>query len=89
MAVQRSSTIEEMWDQNSGQGGWNLNFLRDLNDWGLDTVEEFLHMLRGHKPSLEEDSVLWRQGRSGQFRVKEAYRLLTKSNDTNFPSRNI
>ncbi|KAL6311858.1 hypothetical protein AAG906_021563 [Vitis piasezkii] len=30
---------------------------------------------------------LWRQGRSGQ--VKEAYRLLTKSNDTDFPSRSI
>ena len=26
MVVQRSSTVEEMWDQNSGQGGWNLNF---------------------------------------------------------------
>ena len=88
MAAQ-NLTVEEMWDQSSGQGNWNLNFLRDFNDWELDTVGEFLHMLRGHKPSLEEDSVLWRQGRSGQFRVKEAYRLLTKSNDTNFPSRNI
>ncbi|RVW86894.1 hypothetical protein CK203_036033 [Vitis vinifera] len=46
-------------------------------------------MLRGHKPSLEEDSVLWRQGRSGRFRVKEAYSLLTRSNDTGFPSRSI
>ncbi|RVW91083.1 hypothetical protein CK203_039931 [Vitis vinifera] len=46
MAVQRSSTIEEMWDQNSGQGGWNLNFLRDFNDWELDMVGDLLHMLR-------------------------------------------
>ncbi|RVW92358.1 hypothetical protein CK203_032432 [Vitis vinifera] len=23
-------TVEEMWDQNSGQGGWNLKFLRTL-----------------------------------------------------------
>ena len=63
--------------------------MRDFNDWELDTVGEFLHMLRGHKPSLEEDSVLWRQGRSGRFRVKEAYSLLTRSNDTGFPSRSI
>ncbi|RVW19587.1 hypothetical protein CK203_115953 [Vitis vinifera] len=55
----------------------------------LDLVGDFLHILRGHKPSLEEDSVLWRQGRSGQFRVKEAYSLLTKSDDTGFPSRSI
>ena len=47
MAVQRSLTIEEMRDQNSGQGGWNLNFLRDFNDWELDMVEDLLHMLRG------------------------------------------
>ncbi|RVW30880.1 putative ribonuclease H protein [Vitis vinifera] len=89
MVVQRNSTVEEMWDQSSGQGNWNLNFLRDFNDWELDTVGEFLHILRGHKPTLEEDSVLWRQGRSGQFRVKEAYRLLAKSNDTGFPLRSI
>ncbi|RVW77399.1 hypothetical protein CK203_048088 [Vitis vinifera] len=43
----------------------------------------------GLKPSWEEDSVLWRKGRSGQFRVKEAYNLLVRSNDTNFPSRSI
>ncbi|KAJ9678515.1 hypothetical protein PVL29_020639 [Vitis rotundifolia] len=32
MTVQRNSTVEEMWDQNLGQGNWNLNFLRDFND---------------------------------------------------------
>ncbi|RVX21853.1 putative ribonuclease H protein [Vitis vinifera] len=89
MSVQRSSTVEEMWDQNSGQGGWNLNFLRDFNDWELDMVGDLLHVLRGHRPSLEEDSVIWRQGRNGQFRVKEAYSLLTNPNDTSFPSRCI
>ena len=52
-------------------------------------VGDLLHMLRGHRPSLEEDSVFWRQGRNGQFRVKEAYSLLTNSNDTGFPSRSI
>ena len=89
MVVQRSSTVEEMWDQNSNQGGWNLNFFRDFNDWELDIVRDLLHVLRGHKPSLEEDSVIWRQGRNGQFRVKEVYSLLTNPNDTGFPSRSI
>ena len=89
MVAQRNSTVEEMWDQNLGQGNWNLNFLRDFNDWELDLVGDFLHILRGCKPSLEEDSVLWRQGRSGQFRVKKAFSLLTKSDDTGFPSRSI
>ncbi|KAL6345582.1 hypothetical protein AAG906_017312 [Vitis piasezkii] len=66
-----------------------LKFWRDFNDWELDTVGDLLHMLRGHRPSLEEDSILWRQGRNGQFRVKEAYSLLTNSNDTGFPSSSI
>ncbi|RVW91856.1 putative ribonuclease H protein [Vitis vinifera] len=85
MAVQRNSTVEEMWDQNSGHGNWNLNFLRDFNDWELGLVGDFLQILRGHKPSGEEDSVLWRKGRRGQFRVKEAYNLLARSGDTAFP----
>ncbi|RVW44365.1 hypothetical protein CK203_070948 [Vitis vinifera] len=89
MAVQRNSTVEEMWDQNSGHGNWNLNFLRDFNDWELGLVGDFLQILRGHKPSGEEDSVLWRKGRRGQFRVKEAYNLLARSGDTGFPSRSI
>ena len=89
MAVHRNATVEEMWDQNSGQGGWNLNFLRDFNDWELDIVGDLLHVLRGHRPSLEEDLVLWRRGRNGQFKVKEAYSLLANPNDTVFPSRSI
>ena len=52
-------------------------------------VGDLLHMLRGHKPSLEEDSIFLRQGRNGQFRVKEAYSLLTNPNDTGFSSRSI
>ena len=30
LAAHRDATIEEMWDQNSGQGDWNLVFVRDL-----------------------------------------------------------
>ena len=52
-------------------------------------VGDLLYILRGHRPSLEDDSVMWRQGRNGQFRVKEAYRLLANPNDTVFPSRCI
>ncbi|RVW47789.1 LINE-1 reverse transcriptase-like [Vitis vinifera] len=82
MAVQRNSTVEEMWDQSSGQGNWNLNFVRDFNDWELELVGDFLQILRGHKPSWEKDSILWRKGRSGQFRIKEAYNLLARADDT-------
>ena len=38
MASHRNATVEEMWDQNFSQGGWNLRFLRDFNDWELDMI---------------------------------------------------
>ena len=63
--------------------------MRDFNDWEIELVGEFLHILRGFKPSLEEDSVIWRKGRSGQFRVKEAYSLLTNSDVMGFPHKSI
>ena len=89
LAVHRDASIEEMWDHHSGQGDWNLVFVRDFNDWELDMVGDLLHTLRGHRPSMEDDSVKWRQGRNGMFRVKEAYRLLDKPNATVFPARRI
>ncbi|KAL6349758.1 hypothetical protein AAG906_001645 [Vitis piasezkii] len=89
MASHRNATVEEMWDQNFGQGGWNLRFLRDFNDWELEMIGNLLHVLRDFKPSMEEDSVRWKGGRSGKFRVKEAYRLVTRPNDIDFPARCI
>ena len=39
--------MEEMWDQNFGQGGWNLRFLKDFNDWELDMVGELALCFEG------------------------------------------
>ena len=46
-------------------------------------------MLRGHKITLEEDSVVWKEGRNGQFRVEEAYSLLDSPVTTVFPKNKI
>ncbi|RVX14524.1 putative ribonuclease H protein [Vitis vinifera] len=85
MAVQRNATVEEMWDQNCGQRGWNLRFIRDFNDWELDMLGNLLHDLRGSKTSLEEDSVLWKGERNGHFRVKAVYSLLANPLASGFP----
>ncbi|RVW35151.1 BTB/POZ and MATH domain-containing protein 4 [Vitis vinifera] len=62
MAVNRNATVNEMWDHSSGQGGWNLRFHRDFNDWELDLIRGLLIMLRDFKLSSEEDMVLWKGG---------------------------
>ncbi|RVX04879.1 hypothetical protein CK203_019318 [Vitis vinifera] len=84
-----TSTIEEMWDHDSGQGDWKLVFVRDFNDWEMDMVGELLHTLRVIGP-------LWRMtqlcgGREEMVfsKSKEAYKLLDKPNATVFPARRI
>ncbi|RVW88613.1 Electron transfer flavoprotein-ubiquinone oxidoreductase, mitochondrial [Vitis vinifera] len=89
MAAHQSLTVEEMWDQNSGQGNWNLHFLRDFNDWEIELVGEFLHILRGFKTFFGGRFSYMEKRRSGQFRVKEAYSLLTKSDVMGFPFKSI
>ena len=67
MAVNRNATVNEMWDHSSGQGGWNLRFHRDFNDWELDLIRGLLIMLRDFKLSSEEDVVLWKGGAMGSM----------------------
>ena len=57
MATHRNATVKEVWDQNFGQGGWNLRFFRAFNDWELDLIGNLLNVLRGYKLTLEDDSV--------------------------------
>ncbi|RVW40530.1 hypothetical protein CK203_081511 [Vitis vinifera] len=33
LAANRNAKIEDLWDQIVGEGGWNLRFIRDFNDW--------------------------------------------------------
>ena len=66
-----------------------MRFIRDFNDWELDMVGNLLHELRGHKITLEEDSVFWKEGENGQSRVKEVYSLLDSPLTVVFPKNKI
>ena len=74
--AQRNTTVGDMWDQNSSQGGWNLRFIRGFNDWELDMVGKLLQILRSQRITSEEDSVFWKGGKNGMFGIKEAYGLM-------------
>ncbi|RVX09762.1 Transposon TX1 uncharacterized 149 kDa protein [Vitis vinifera] len=88
-AAQRNATVGDMWDQNSGQGGWNLRFIRGFNDWELNMVGELLQILRSQRITLKEDSTLWKGGKKGKFGVKEAYGLLISPSVSTFPKKGI
>ena len=89
MAAQKSATVGELWDQNVGQGGWNLRFFRSFNDWELALVDELLQILRNQRITLEEDLALWKGGKNGKFGVKDAYGLLTSHSTSLFPKKGI
>ncbi|KAJ9705752.1 hypothetical protein PVL29_003718 [Vitis rotundifolia] len=58
LAAHKNGTLEEMWDQNFGEGGWNLRFIRDFNDWEMNLVGNLLQALRGHMITVEDDSII-------------------------------
>ncbi|RVW95136.1 putative ribonuclease H protein [Vitis vinifera] len=89
VAAQRSATVGDLWDQNSGQGGWNLRLIRGFNDWELNSVDELLQILRSQSITLEEDLALWKGGKNGKFDVKEAYGLMISHSTPLFPKKGI
>ena len=72
--------MNEVWNSNFGQGGWNQRFSRGFNDWELDLIGDLLTMLRDFRISSKEDSVFWKGGGHGIFGVKDAYNLLVAPN---------
>ncbi|RVW55245.1 hypothetical protein CK203_067047 [Vitis vinifera] len=85
----RNVTVEECWDQNTGQGGWILGLLRDLNDWEVGLVGNILAVLRDYSVTVEDDSVCWKKGEDGLFKVKYAYNVLANSQGLDFPHSNV
>ncbi|RVW16129.1 putative ribonuclease H protein [Vitis vinifera] len=63
----KSATVGELWDQNVGQGSWNLRFFRSFNDWELALVDELLQILRSQRVNLEEDLALWKGEKMGSL----------------------
>ncbi|RVW22558.1 putative ribonuclease H protein [Vitis vinifera] len=89
MAAHRNVTVEECWDQNTGQRGWILGLLRDLNDWEVGLVGNILAVLRDYSVTVEDDSVCWKKGEDGLFKVKYAYNVLANSQGLDFPHSNV
>ncbi|RVW43483.1 hypothetical protein CK203_095333 [Vitis vinifera] len=89
MAAHRNVTVEECWDQNTGQGGWILGLLRDLNDWEVGLVGNILAVLRDYSVTMEDDAVCWKKGENGLFKIKYAYNVLANSHGLDFPHSNV
>lgn len=73
LVLSQQRTITELWTTQ----GWNFNFKRQLNDWEVVRVAEFLNTVGNFNGNQAEEDVLWWKGGSrGIFKVGAAYRLM-------------
>ncbi|RVW21076.1 putative ribonuclease H protein [Vitis vinifera] len=54
-----------------------------------ETWDQNLVELREYRVTLEEDSVIWKEGDDGLFKVKKAYRVLANPEGVEFPYSNV
>ena len=90
LTTQKNARAADLWNRESGEGGWNPTFPRSFNDWEMEEVDRFLQILcRKQINPLMEDKILFKGSRNDGFSVKIMYRVLDCSPQVEFPSRSI
>ena len=90
LTAQKNARVADLWNWESGEGGWNPIFLRSFNNWEMEEVDRFLQILcRKQINPLMEDKIIFKGSRNDGFSVKIMYRVLDCSPQVVFPSRSI
>ena len=55
MVAHKEVLVVDVWDFSRAEGGWSLVFVRDFNDWEMEEVERFLHILYRRKISYYQE----------------------------------
>ena len=45
LTAQKNARVVDLWDWDSGDGGWNPIFLRSFNDWEMEEMDSILQVL--------------------------------------------
>lgn len=70
----KDAWVVDVLDQQGEDGRWNPFFSRNLNDWEMERVVDFLLRLRGKVVGRdEEDVVEWMDAKKGKFSNKFFY----------------
>uniref|UniRef100_M1CC58 Reverse transcriptase zinc-binding domain-containing protein n=1 Tax=Solanum tuberosum TaxID=4113 RepID=M1CC58_SOLTU len=74
----QEASVADLW---TGQG-WNLHLRRNLNDWEITSIARFHDtMARATNLTEEQDRLIWKGERKGEFTVSSAYRELRPSEE--------
>ena len=86
MALNKEAKIVDIWDKNRGVGSWSPTFLRSLNDWEIEEVVRFLHILHEVIYCLSgEDKLILKNDKEKGFSIKSMYKGFDPSPAIDFP----
>ena len=88
LVLNKEAKVADIWDRSEGVGCWSPTFLRPLNDWELEEMIKFLHILhdQNFRPT-GEDKLLLKTVKEKGFSVKSMYKGFDISPTFDFPYR--
>ena len=88
----REAFIDSLFTHSSGveTREWQLQFVRNFNDWEVDTVAVFFNLIHSKSPIHESDDILkWSLRKSGTFDIRSFYHAIRGSRGRGFPWKGI
>jgi len=91
--INKEALVSEYMDRSSPQTLWNFNFMRDVHDWEIESLDSFLTLFYSMNPrSGATDSMVWTPSSWHGFAVKSYYNILSSPNKEepgSFPWKSI
>ena len=88
LAVTKGAKVASVWDSSRGEGAWFPNFIRPLNDWEIDEVQNFLCLLNNRRVKQEEkDKFIWKGDKEGTYTVRVTMARLEEVSSRTAPMR--
>ena len=90
--VDKNASVESSLErlEEGGRRSWHVEFRRNFNDWEIDVVASFFHLLDSHIPTREgSDRMRWKLNSSVDFTVCSFYEFLQSSPSMSFPWKAI
>ena len=83
LVVDKEGWVSDAWEESGKLGCWGPHFSRHLNDWEMGDVESLFWKMVVRRDV--EDTLSWRESRTGCFSVSYLYRFYTKASSDPFP----
>ena len=89
-ASHKDAFLNEVMVWQNGIVLWNVTFMRNFNDWEMDSVVEILNLIESKAPVQEvADGSWWHLRKNGRFDIRSFYDALRDSPHVTFPWKSI